>query len=177
MNTITNPVTRHHENDAATAGPILAIDLGKYKSVACVHDAATGEIAFTTFETTRVELQRLIGKEQPAVVIIEACLLAGWLDFKPRIAVMPARSSATPRSAWLHPLSTKALGSNAATRSLPRRPITSPQLFGVELRKDFDAAVFERLQRPSALPLVSLIGCWDSGGIGPPFQDFRVLVH
>ena len=25
---------------------ILAIDLGKYKSVACVHDEATGEIRF-----------------------------------------------------------------------------------------------------------------------------------
>jgi len=61
------------------ADTILAIDLGKYKSVACVHDQATGEVRFTTFETSRAELQRLIGKEQPAVVIIEACLLAGWV--------------------------------------------------------------------------------------------------
>lgn len=58
---------------------ILAIDLGKYKSVACVHDQETGEFRFTTFETTRAELQKLIGKDQPAVVIIEACLLAGWV--------------------------------------------------------------------------------------------------
>src|SRR5262249_2096877 len=61
-----------------------AIDLGKYKSVACAygrcgHEQATGEIGFTTFETTRAQLQKLIGKEQPAVVIIEACLLAGWV--------------------------------------------------------------------------------------------------
>jgi transposase len=61
------------------ADTILAIDLGKYKGVACVHDQATGEVRFTTFETTRADLQRLIGKEQPAVVIIEACLLAGWV--------------------------------------------------------------------------------------------------
>ncbi len=59
---------------------ILAIDLGKYKSVACVCDQASGEVRFTTFETTRAELQRLIGKEQPAVVILEACLLAGWVQ-------------------------------------------------------------------------------------------------
>jgi transposase len=58
---------------------ILAIDLGKYKSVACVHDQATGEIRFTTFETSRTELCRLIEKEHAAVVIIEACLLAGWV--------------------------------------------------------------------------------------------------
>jgi transposase len=61
------------------ADTILAIDLGKYKSVASVFDQASGEFRFTTFDTTRAELQRLIGKQQPAVVIIEACLLAGWV--------------------------------------------------------------------------------------------------
>jgi transposase len=63
----------------ASTNGILAIDLGKYKSVSCVHDEATGEVRFTSFETTRGELQRLLAKEQPAVVIIEACLLAGWV--------------------------------------------------------------------------------------------------
>jgi hypothetical protein len=56
----------------------LAVDLGKYKSVACARDPSTGEIRFTTYETSRGELRRLLDKEQPAVVIIEACLLAGW---------------------------------------------------------------------------------------------------
>ena len=56
---------------------ILAIDLGKYKSVACVHDQATGEISFTTFDTIRDELQHMIAREEPGVVIIEPCLLAG----------------------------------------------------------------------------------------------------
>jgi transposase len=71
MNTI--PTT------ASASTTILAIDLGKYKSVACVHDQATGEFAFTTFDTTRAELRRLIDQDQPVVVIIEACLLAGWV--------------------------------------------------------------------------------------------------
>jgi transposase len=71
MNTITTT--------ASATTSILAIDLGKYKSVACVHDRATGEFGFTTFETTRTELRKLVGKEQPAVVVIEACLLAGWV--------------------------------------------------------------------------------------------------
>ena len=70
MNTITKP---------ASTNTILAIDLGKYKSVACVCNQVRGEFRFTTFETTRAELQRLMGKEQPTVVIIEACLLAGWV--------------------------------------------------------------------------------------------------
>src|SRR6516165_6865465 len=68
MNTIT-----------ASTTTIVAIDLGKYKSVACVHNEATGEFRFTSFETTRSELHRLLAKEQPAVVVIEACLLAGWV--------------------------------------------------------------------------------------------------
>jgi transposase len=71
MNTITTT--------ASTSVSILAIDLGKYKSVACLHDPASGEFRFTTFETTRAEVQKLLGKEPPAVVIIEACLLAGWV--------------------------------------------------------------------------------------------------
>ena len=70
MNTITR---------TASKSTNLAIDLGKYKSVACVHDQASGEVGFTTFETTRAEVQKLIGKVQPAIVIIEACLLAGWV--------------------------------------------------------------------------------------------------
>jgi transposase len=66
-------------NTTAASTTILAIDLGKYKSVACVHDQATGEFTFMTFDTSRAELRKLIGKTQPAVVIIEACLLAGWV--------------------------------------------------------------------------------------------------
>jgi transposase len=60
---------------------ILAIDLGKYKSVASVHDQEAGEFRFrfTTFDMARAELRKLIGKEQPAVVVIEAYLLAGWV--------------------------------------------------------------------------------------------------
>jgi transposase len=63
----------------ASTSSILAIDLGKYKSVACVLDQATGEVRFTTFETTRTELDSLLAATRPAVVVIEACLLAGWV--------------------------------------------------------------------------------------------------
>src|SRR5262249_32781958 len=44
-----------------------------------VHDPHSGAIRFTTLDTTRAELQRLLAQEQPGVVIIEACLLAGWV--------------------------------------------------------------------------------------------------
>jgi transposase len=63
----------------AAAESILALDLGKYKSVACVHAVAAGTFRFSSFETTRSELQRLLARDRPTVVIIEACLLAGWV--------------------------------------------------------------------------------------------------
>src|SRR5260370_16666814 len=64
---------------AVPTSTILAIDLGKYKSVACLHDPDSGEFRWTTFDTSREEMKKLFGKERPAVVIIEACLLAGWV--------------------------------------------------------------------------------------------------
>jgi len=84
----------------SAVGPILGIDLGKYKSVGCTHGGAGGEIAFTTFETTRAELQRLIGRDRPAVVIIEACLLAGWVhDLCGEVGV-PCVVANTASEAW-----------------------------------------------------------------------------
>jgi transposase len=62
----------------ATAAPILAIDLGKYKSVACVYRTAD-DLRFLSIPTSRDELTRLLAKQRPAVVLIEACLLAGWV--------------------------------------------------------------------------------------------------
>jgi transposase len=60
------------------AASILAIDLGKYKSVACLYRSADDQ-RFTTFPTSRAELTRLIDKHRPEVILIEACLLAGWV--------------------------------------------------------------------------------------------------
>jgi transposase len=60
------------------ADTILAIDLGKYKSVACIYRSAE-DLRFTTITTSRHELARLIEKHQPDLVLFEACLLAGWV--------------------------------------------------------------------------------------------------
>jgi hypothetical protein len=50
------------------AGPILAIDLGKYKSVACMHHSAADH-TFQSAPTSRAELARLIARTGPAVVV------------------------------------------------------------------------------------------------------------
>ncbi len=63
---------------ATAAEAILAIDLGKYKSVACLYRSADN-LHFLSVPTSREELARLMEKHRPAVVLIEACLLAGWV--------------------------------------------------------------------------------------------------
>ncbi len=64
---------------ATAAGPILAIDLGKYKSVACAYAGDPAAARFESLTTDRAHLRRLFAKYRPAVVVIEACALAGWV--------------------------------------------------------------------------------------------------
>ena len=58
---------------------ILAIDLGKYKSVACNYVTATGTARFATIVTHISELDRLLSQESPDLVVIETCSIAGWV--------------------------------------------------------------------------------------------------
>ena len=58
---------------------ILAIDLGKYKSVACNYVTATGTARFATVVTHANEFDRLLSQESPDLVVIETCSIAGWV--------------------------------------------------------------------------------------------------
>jgi transposase len=64
---------------ANTTAAILAIDLGKYKSVSCHYCGNPDRAHFTSFTTERARLRQLLLRCQPDVVVIEACLLAGWV--------------------------------------------------------------------------------------------------
>jgi transposase len=64
---------------ATAARTILAIDLGKYKSVACLYNGDPATATFVSFPTDRNRLEKLFAKHRPAAVVIEACLLAGWV--------------------------------------------------------------------------------------------------
>jgi hypothetical protein len=57
---------------------ILAIDLGKYKNVVCTYRTPEDH-QFTKLTTSGEELTQLIRCVQPAVVLVEACLLSGWV--------------------------------------------------------------------------------------------------
>lgn len=67
------------KTQTASTTTILALDLGKYKSVACAYDSASTQRQFDTITTCRAELLRLFERHQPTVVVIEACALAGWV--------------------------------------------------------------------------------------------------
>ena len=66
-------------NGPPVVGAILAIDLGKYKSVACEYRGASDGVRFHTVRTRREELCQLIERLRPGVVVIEACAMAGWV--------------------------------------------------------------------------------------------------
>ena len=59
---------------------ILALDLGKYKTVACEYEAQTGRQRFVTVLTTPKALHDLIVDREPHRVVIEICSIAGWVS-------------------------------------------------------------------------------------------------
>ena len=58
---------------------ILAIDLGKFKSVTCLLNTSSNETEFWTMSTDREYLLKVLRHYHPDVVVIESCGLAGWV--------------------------------------------------------------------------------------------------
>ena len=79
---------------------ILAIDLGKYKCVACVYHRATAAADFRTGTTSKPKVERLIRAARPTVVVIEACTLAGWVHDLCGELRIPCQVANTAAEAW-----------------------------------------------------------------------------
>jgi transposase len=58
---------------------ILAIDLGKFKSVTCLLDTDTNQTEFWSMTTDRQYLLAVLKRFAPDLVVIESCGLAGWV--------------------------------------------------------------------------------------------------
>ena len=58
---------------------ILAIDLGKFKSVACEYNSDTSEHNFTTLSTTPAAMHELFAQRAPDRIVIEIGSAAGWI--------------------------------------------------------------------------------------------------
>jgi len=58
---------------------ILAIDLGKFKSVACLYNSETAQTVFQTLRTTPESVHDLLVELDPDQLVIEVCGIAGWV--------------------------------------------------------------------------------------------------
>jgi transposase len=86
---------------ATAAGTILALDLGKFKTAACAYDRADPAAArFESLTTDRGHLRQLFAKYRPAVVVFEACALAGWVADLCAELGLPCKVANTASEAW-----------------------------------------------------------------------------
>lgn len=58
---------------------ILGIDLGKFKSVACLLNTETNQSDYETIPTQVWSLEQLLQNHQPGKVVIETCTISGWV--------------------------------------------------------------------------------------------------
>jgi transposase len=91
-------------NDPTTtltaATPILALDLGKYKTVACAYTDSPDSARFEAVVTDRDRLRKLFAKYRPAVVVFEACALSGWVADLCQELGLPCKVANTASEAW-----------------------------------------------------------------------------
>jgi transposase len=79
---------------------ILAVDLGRHKSVACAYDRRTRAAAFRTLDTAPADLDKLLARHPGAVVVVEACADAGWVHDRAVAAGHPVKVANTAAEAW-----------------------------------------------------------------------------
>lgn len=79
---------------------ILAIDLGKHKSVACDYRTTTGEHRFTKLPTRPQALHDLIVQREPDRVVIEVGNQAGWIKDLCDTLEVPIQVANPNHDAW-----------------------------------------------------------------------------
>jgi hypothetical protein len=92
--------TRTTAGAAAAGSAILAIDLGKYKSVACLYQGDPQTAQFISVSTDEAHLRQLFARYRPQTVVIEACLLAGWVYDLCAACGLPCEVANTASEAW-----------------------------------------------------------------------------
>jgi transposase len=58
---------------------ILALDLGKFKSVACLYESGSAKCSFQTIRTTPSEVRELVLQAMPNQLVFEICSFGGWI--------------------------------------------------------------------------------------------------
>lgn len=79
---------------------ILAIDLGRHKSVACIYSRSSRTHNFVTLDTRAEHFHRLLEHHPGALVAIEACANAGWVHDLAVAAGHQVKVANTAAEAW-----------------------------------------------------------------------------
>jgi transposase len=79
---------------------ILALDLGKFKTVACAYEAETARHRFVSVVTTPQALHDLIVEVEPDRVVIEICSIAGWVCDLVRTLGIEIQVANTSEEVW-----------------------------------------------------------------------------
>lgn len=79
---------------------ILAIDLGKHKSVACEYDSDSTAQAYETLPTLPQPFHELLVRRRPDRVVIEICATAGWISDMCKVLGVPLEVANTSHDAW-----------------------------------------------------------------------------
>src|ERR1051326_628706 len=79
---------------------ILALDLGKYKTVSCEYEALSGAYCFKTSSTTPTGLAQLVSAVKPDRVVLEVCNIAGWVCDLLRDLQVEVQVANTNEDAW-----------------------------------------------------------------------------
>src|SRR5690348_10089487 len=79
---------------------IMALDLGKYKTVSCEYESLSGAHRFHTIATTPTGLAQLVRAVKPDRVVIEVCNIAGWVCDLLRELGVAVQVANTNEDAW-----------------------------------------------------------------------------
>lgn len=79
---------------------ILALDLGNFKSVACIFETETAKYEFETIVSSKEAVRDLVQRRKPRRVVIEVCPLAGWVSDVVRELGVELQVASTNEEAW-----------------------------------------------------------------------------
>lgn len=79
---------------------ILALDLGKYKTVFCNYNSNNGEHKFGKVKTTPQAIHDLIVEKEPQRVVLEVCTIAGWVVDIAKTLGKETETANTTHDAW-----------------------------------------------------------------------------
>jgi len=79
---------------------ILALDLGKFKTVGCEYERETGARRFRGSITAPAALEQLVKEVKPDRVVIEVCNIAGWVCDRLRGLGVEVQVANTSDDAW-----------------------------------------------------------------------------